>query len=98
MNFVAECTTTFAPHSKGLSRYGVASVLSTISGTPGRRRVATASTSSTSTLGLPIDSAKKALVLGRGGRKFSADFAGSTRVTSMPNFGNVWTKALYVPP
>ena len=34
MNLVAECTTTSAPHSIGRSKYGVASVLSTISGIP----------------------------------------------------------------
>ena len=32
--FVAECTTMSAPHSNGRIRYGVATVLSTISGTP----------------------------------------------------------------
>ena len=36
MNFVSECTTTSAPCSIGFSKMGVATVLSTISGTPCR--------------------------------------------------------------
>ena len=34
MNLVAECTTMSAPHSNGRMSHGVATVLSTISGTP----------------------------------------------------------------
>ena len=34
MNFVMECTTTSAPYSMGLNKIGVATVLSTIKGTP----------------------------------------------------------------
>ncbi len=34
MYFVAECTTISAPHCRGWIKYGVATVLSTISGTP----------------------------------------------------------------
>jgi len=34
MNLVSECTTTSAPHSIGRIRYGVGTVLSTMSGTP----------------------------------------------------------------
>ena len=99
MNFVSEWTTTFAPYSIGRSRYGVAIVLSMMSG---RRclpaTAATASMSSTSTFGLPIVSAKIALVFSRTARpKFSA-FAGSTSETSMPRRGSVCMNALYVPP
>ena len=55
--FVAECTTTSAPHSRGRMRYGVAIVLSMISGTPASwAMAATPSMSSTSAFGLAIDS------------------------------------------
>ena len=66
MNFVAECTTMSAPHSIGRQRYGVAKVLSTISGSSRSCAIAaTVSMSSTLPPGLPIVSPKKALVLSR---------------------------------
>jgi hypothetical protein len=56
-NFVAECTTMSAPCSSGRIRYGVATVLSTMSGTPLRCATsATPAMSRMSTFGLPIDS------------------------------------------
>ncbi len=58
MNLVAEWTTMSAPWSIGLMRYGVAIVLSTISGMPASwAMAATASMSSVSSLGLPTVSA-----------------------------------------
>ena len=55
---VAECTTMSAPCSIGRMRYGVGTVLSTISGTPTAWAAsATARKSSTSSCGLEIDSA-----------------------------------------
>ncbi len=54
-NLVAECTTMSAPCSSGLSRYGVATVLSTIRGTPlACATSATAAMSMMSFLGLPM--------------------------------------------
>ncbi len=65
MNLVAECTTMSAPCSRGWHRYGVATVLSTTNGIPCSWAMPdTPSKSSTSPLGLPMVSAKKALVLG----------------------------------
>ena len=80
-----------APHSSGRIRYGVATVLSTISGTPTSwAAVATFSMSRMSCLGLEIVSAKKALVLGRtAARHDSMSSGSSTKETSMPSFGNV---------
>src|SRR6202012_2847544 len=64
-NFVSECTTMSAPWSIGRIRYGVASVLSTIRGTPALRAIAEiASMSVTLPEGLAIDSMKIALVRG----------------------------------
>ena len=55
MNFVAEWTTTSAPYSNGRIRYGVAIVLSTMSGTPTSCATpATASMSRTLPAGLPM--------------------------------------------
>jgi hypothetical protein len=99
MNFVAECVTMFAPHSKGRKRYGVASVLSTISGTFASRAISpTSSKSNTSTLGLPMDSAKIAFVFSRIAFLKFMDLLGSTSVTVMPRRGTVCVNALCVPP
>ncbi len=86
---VAECTTTSAPHSSGRIRYGVATVLSTTSGTPiSCATAATPSMSSTSCLGLEIVSAKNALVLSRAAaRQESRSSGSSTNVVVMPSFG-----------
>ena len=66
MNFVAEWITMSAPHSIGRHRYGVANVLSTISGSSCSWAIpATVSMSSTLPAGLPIVSAKNALVFAR---------------------------------
>ena len=55
MNFVAEWTTMSAPHSIGRQRYGVANVLSIISGASCSWAIeATVSMSSTLPPGLPI--------------------------------------------
>ena len=90
-NLVAECTTMSAPYSIGRSRYGVGTVLSTISGTPASRATsATARTSSTLPRGLPSVSANSSLVFGRILERHSSRLSGSsTKLTSMPSFGNV---------
>ena len=65
MNLVAEWITMSAPHSIGRHRYGVANVLSTISGSSCSCAIAaTVSMSSTFPAGLPIVSPKNALVFG----------------------------------
>ena len=66
MNFVAEWITMSAPHSTGRHRYGVANVLSTISGSSCSCAMsATVSMSSTFPAGFPIVSPKNALVFAR---------------------------------
>ena len=86
MYLVAECTTMSAPCSKGRISHGVATVLSMINGTP--TSWATSDTppmSRKSFLGLPIDSPKNALVLGRAAALHaSRSSASSTKVNSMP--------------
>ena len=63
MNFVRECTTMSAPYSIGRSRIGVATVLSTISGTPCLWATrASASMSQMFPAGLPTVSQKTARV------------------------------------
>ena len=90
-NFVAECTTMSAPCSIGRSRYGVGTVLSTISGTPASCATsATFRTSSTLPRGLPSVSANSSLVFGRiAARHSSASSGSSTKLTSIPSFGSV---------
>ena len=66
MNFVSEWTTMSAPCSIGRSRYGVATVLSTMSGSPlSCATPETPATSRTWPRGFEMVSAKKARVLGR---------------------------------
>jgi len=78
----------------------VASVLSMISGTPTSWATpATPEMSSTSFLGLPIDSPKNALVFGLAAeRQASRSSASSTKVKSMPSLRSEWWNRLNVPP
>ena len=78
-----------APHSKGRMRYGVAIVLSTISGTPAScAMAATASMSRMWFFGFAIVSAKNALVFGRTAeRQASRSSGSSTKLTWIPYFG-----------
>ena len=94
--FVAECTTTSAPHSIGRMRKGVATVLSTTSGTPcSWARAATASMSRISDFGLAIVSPKSSLVLGRiAARHESIEVGSSTKVTSRPKRVSVFFSRL----
>ena len=63
MNLVAEWTTMSAPCSRGWTRYGEGSVLSTMSGTPASWATrANASMSSVLSAGFPTVSMKTALV------------------------------------
>ncbi len=91
MNLVAEWTTMSAPCSSGRSSHGVATVLSTISGTPNPWAISdTPGRSRKSFFGLPMVSAKNALVSGRMARRHSSRSSGSsTKVTSMPSLGRV---------
>ncbi len=83
MNLVAEWITMSAPHSIGRHRYGVANVLSTISGIScSCAMAATVSMSSTLPAGLPIVSPKNALVLARTACRHAFGSSGSTQVSS----------------
>ena len=76
-------------------RYGVAIVLSTISGMPASWAMsATAAMSSVSSLGLPTVSAYSSLVSGLMARRKFSGSLGSTRSMSRPNRGSVWTNRL----
>ena len=89
-----------APHSMGRTRYGVATVLSTISGTPASWAIpATVSTSRTSLRGLGIISPKNATVVGRTASRHCWGSSGSaTNVVSTPSRGSVCLSRLYEPP
>jgi hypothetical protein len=91
MNFVRLWTTMSAPHSSGRIRYGVGTVLSTMSGIPFSCATAlTPSMSKMSFFGLASTSPKNAFVLGRiAARHWSRSSGSSTNVHSMPIFGNV---------
>lgn len=84
----------------GRSRYGVGTVLSTISGTPAPCAAsATARASRTLPRGLPSVSAKNAFVVGRTAASQAATESGSsTNDTSTPSRGSVCRNRLYVPP
>ena len=85
-----------APCSNGLMRYGVAIVLSTMSGMPAACATsATLRMSSTLIFGLPMVSAKKSFVFGRTARRHSSGSSWfSTKVVSMPSFASVYLKRL----
>ena len=86
-NFVNEWTTMSAPYSIGLHRYGVASVLSTIRGTPALLAIfATASMSTITPPGLAIDSMKIALVFGLIARSKVEMSSGSAQTTFQAKF------------
>ena len=80
-----------APHFSGLIRYGVATVLSTISGTPySCATPATSSMSRMSDFGFGMVSAKNSLVFGRTASFHACASCGSvTNVVSMPSLGSV---------
>ena len=99
MNFVAECTTMSAPNSIGLSKYGVAKVLSTIRGMPCEWAiVATLSISVIFELGLPKVSRNRSFVFSLMAFSKFSGLLGSTNVVSTPDAGNVCANKLYVPP
>ena len=99
MNLVAEWTTMSAPHSNGRHRYGVANVLSTISGRSCSCATDdTASMSSTLPPGLPIVSAKNALVFGRTAWRQASGSSGSTHVSSTLILPRKCLSWLIVPP
>ena len=98
-NLVSECTTMSAPWSIGRIRYGVASVLSTISGTPALRATAEiASMSVTVPEGLAIDSMKIALVCGVTARSKLPISSGSAHTTFQPKLLKAWVNWLIEPP
>ncbi len=88
---MAEWMTTSAPCSIGRMRYGVATVLSTNSGTPASWATsAIPAMSRTFWSGLEIVSPKKSLVSGRTAARHSSRSAWSlTKVVVMPSLGSV---------
>jgi hypothetical protein len=77
----------------------VASVLSTMSGTPARRAMpAIASTSTTTPPGLASDSMKMALVLGLRARSKLEMSSASAHTTFQPKFLKAWLNWLTEPP
>ena len=96
---VAEWMTTSAPQSMGLHKYGEATVLSTIKGTPWAWATsATPAMSSTCKLGLPRDSANTARVLTCMAAATALRSLASTKVHSMPNLRRFTASKLTVPP
>ena len=99
MNFVAEWITMSAPHSIGRHRYGVANVLSTISGNSFSCAIAARdSMSSTFPPGLPIVSPKNAFVLPRTAFCHAPRSSGSTHVSSTFILRSMCLNWLTVPP
>ena len=92
-NLVSEWTTTSAPCSKGLSSSGVATVLSTMRGTPSAW--ATAATASRSTMlpaGLPMVSQKTARVFSSMSGAIDSARSSTAKRVSMPRVGSTWAK------
>ena len=88
-----------APWSIGRIKYGVASVLSTISGTPALRATsAIASMSVMLPAGLAIDSMKIALVRGVTARSKLPISSGSAHATFQPKLLNACVNWLIEPP
>ncbi|MNZ30858.1 hypothetical protein D3C78_481440 [compost metagenome] len=95
MYLVSECTTMSAPCSNGRQRIGVATVLSTISGTPWRCAASASACRSTMLpAGLPIDSQNTALVLASISASSAATSSWAAKRTSMPWRGRVWANRL----
>jgi hypothetical protein len=87
-NLVVECTTKVAPYSIGLQSHGVASVLSTSSGTPASSAMrAIASMSLMTPPGFARLSMKNALVLSVTARLKLSGVSASTMLAVHPNFG-----------
>ena len=85
MYLVSEWTTMSAPHSIGLIRDGVETVVSTITGTPWLWAIsAMASMSAMLPAGLPMDSRKTAAVLSSMSFSSAAGLSSSAKRTSMP--------------
>ena len=99
MNLVSECTTMSAPYSIGRSRIGVATVLSTISGTPCRcAAAAIASMSQMLPAGLPTLSQNTARVSPSISRSMSAAASLAAKRASMPWRGSTWASSVWVVP
>ena len=95
MNLVSDCTTMSAPNSMGRHRMGVATVLSTMSGTPTSCAAsAHARRSTTLRLGLPSDSTNTARVFSSARRAIDDGSLPSAKRTSMPNCGSVCANRL----
>ena len=95
MYLVSECTTMSAPCSKGRHRYGVGTVLSTMSGTPWACAIsATAAMSITLPAGLPTDSQNTALVRSSISFAMPSTSPGAAKRVSMPICGMVWASRL----
>ena len=98
-NFVNEWTTTSAPWWIGLSINGVATVLSTINGTPAACATsATASRSTTLPAGLPMVSQKTAQVRSSISASMESASSSAANRASMPRVGSTWAKYVNVAP
>ncbi len=99
MYLVSELTMMSAPQLIGLISAGVATVLSTISGTSCACAMsASASMSTMLPAGLPIDSQKTAAVLSSMCFAMASALSSSAKRTSMPCRGNMCRNSVYVPP
>ena len=88
-----------APCFIGFNKAGVATVLSTINGTLAAFAcLEISSKSKTSSLGLPKDSTKNALVFSWTALEKLSGLDASTNVVVIPNLGKVTFNKLYVPP
>jgi hypothetical protein len=87
------------PCSNGLSRAGVITVLSQITGSLSAWAAAdNAAKSGTSFLGLPKDSKYTQRVFASANPAICSGWAGSKKRTSMPSRRNVWVNNVQVPP
>ena len=88
-----------APCSIGFKRMGVATVLSTISGTPcAWATAASASMSQMLPAGLPTLSQKTARVLSSISPAIASGASDSAKRTVMPWLGSTWANSVYVVP
>ena len=99
MNFVRDSTTMSAPCAMGLSRIGVATVLSTTSGRPWRCATsASAARSGMLPAGLPTLSQKTARVPASIIRSTSEAESEAAKRPAIPMRGSVWASSVWVVP
>jgi hypothetical protein len=97
--FVAECTTSEAPHCSGRQTAGEANVLSTTNGTPASRQTAPmAGRSETAVVGLAIVSAQTTAVSSRIAERTASTSVPSTNVALTSNRASTCSTTPKVPP